>query len=100
MFHIFIHGLGDRSERTLRKLASNRKLGGIADMPPLPSRGTLAGWRNGQTRSSLKFRKGNAKLCSWAGIIPGNRQYTLEADQDQKATLQTRTSLLVENNFG
>ncbi|KAK4830979.1 hypothetical protein QYF61_014498 [Mycteria americana] len=36
----------------------------------LPSRGTSTGWRNGQDRNLVKFKKGSAKSCIWGEITP------------------------------
>lgn len=76
LFNIFINDLDDEVKRNLRKCVDGKELGGVADTPGgralLPSRGTLARWRNGLMRTTRSSVEGNRMPCMWEKTISGS----------------------------
>lgn len=72
LLNIFIHDLGDGERAPSASLwtVPSQEEWLYTSGTVLPSRGTWAGWRNGQ-RNLMEFNQGNAKSCPGRGITPG-----------------------------
>jgi len=112
LFNIFINGLDDGAELSLRRLVDDTKLGGVADMPEgcAAVQSDLNGLEKQADKNLLKFSKWNCKVLH-LGRNKLMHQYMLGAGQlessfaekdlvDTKVTIHQQCALVAEKANG